>query len=316
MARYWVVSANVNGPRHQNKLPAWIKIILNNHSVYMGYDSETSGGRVFAEMSKNDVVLIEHGNRHQLVACGRVTSNKRATDPRVEGLGHSQFATLDPFEPLDEDPKRNGISFKATSYDGAAVARAIFELRRDDTRRTGDAKLCDWLDQKLERGKGRAANARNSLPTMVTVRLAKADFESDHEGYDVCTKERRFQALLREKKLVREFTLALRKQGRETSTCVYCTASTVLCCDVYEQKKRHLIEAKASCRREDIRMAIGQLFDYNYLAEAAGRGRSKLAILVPDRPPKDVEQLLDSIGIASIWQKNNRFADNRTGRFV
>jgi hypothetical protein len=58
--------------------------------------------------------------------------------------------------------------------------------------------------------------------------------------------------------------------------------------DAYDTKRHLLIEAKASVRREDIRMAIGQLFDYaRYLSP-----RPRLAVLTPDQPSNELLELL------------------------
>ena len=57
----------------------------------------------------------------------------------------------------------------------------------------------------------------------------------------------------------------------------------ILYCDLYQPTQKHLIEAKASARREDVRMAIGELLDYENLTRAAGLGKSKLAVLLPER---------------------------------
>jgi hypothetical protein len=92
--------------------------------------------------------------------------------------------------------------------------------------------------------------------------------------------------------------------------------STTLYCDAYEPERKHLIEAKASASRLDIRMAIGQLLDYDWLTQAAKMGKSQLAVLLPSRPNHDVEQLLDSLRIAAIWRENEGFADNRDSKFV
>jgi hypothetical protein len=59
--------------------------------------------------------------------------------------------------------------------------------------------------------------------------------------------------------------------------------------DAYDTKRHLLIEAKASVRREDIRMAIGQLFDYaRYLSP-----RPRLAVLTPERPTGELLKLLN-----------------------
>ena len=59
-------------------------------------------------------------------------------------------------------------------------------------------------------------------------------------------------------------------------------------------------------------MAIGQLFDYRRFIEPA----PACAVLLPDRPRPDVEELLRSAGISAVWKVDEAFEDNADGRFV
>jgi hypothetical protein len=80
--------------------------------------------------------------------------------------------------------------------------------------------------------------------------------------------------------------------------------------DAYDTKRHLLIEAKASARREDIRMAIGQLFDYaRYLSP-----RPRLAVLIPDRPTGELLKLLREHQILAIWRTSNGFTEFQGGR--
>ena len=289
MPRYWVVSANVNDKTSTRA--RWIETILRNKSAYMGWSAEYEKGRklgkVFARISAGDVVLIargpmlNHGADRKLVACGRVLSNHPKRDKRVTDLGHSQFAPLEPFKELDEDPSRSGISFKNTPYDGSPKPPAVYELSRADPYHPGSAKLCGWLDRKLAQGKLRIGHTKKKASTSVTAHTIETPGDPNPEGYDFRTKIQRIRAIRREGKLVGKFRLALERQGRKAVICVYSAVPAPLRCDLYEEKKRHLIEAKATSDREDVRMAIGQLFDYRYLAKKAGQGKSKLAVLLP-----------------------------------
>jgi hypothetical protein len=80
--------------------------------------------------------------------------------------------------------------------------------------------------------------------------------------------------------------------------------------DAYDTKRHLLIEAKASARRQDIRMAIGQLFDYaRYLSP-----RPRLAVLTPDRPTGELLKLLKDHQILAIWRTSNGFTESQGGR--
>lgn len=102
-------------------------------------------------------------------------------------------------------------------------------------------------------------------------------------------------------------------RGDRTSVAYDCGG---LLCDGSEKARRNLIEAKSSISREHIRMAVGQLLDY------AHRMRRKFdrlhhAILLPERPHRDILQWLESINIWVIWQtKKGQYLDNAKGRFT
>lgn len=86
---------------------------------------------------------------------------------------------------------------------------------------------------------------------------------------------------------------------------------------MYEPRKKILIEAKGSASREDVRMAIGQLLHYDLLTDTAGRSGCRLAVLLPERPSEDLEELLKSLRIGLIWQRaRGKFADSPKGQFV
>ena len=59
-------------------------------------------------------------------------------------------------------------------------------------------------------------------------------------------------------------------------------------------------------------MAIGQLADYRRFAPAG----AKLAVLTELRPHADLEELLETAGVACIWRNGADFEDNAKGTFV
>jgi hypothetical protein len=80
-------------------------------------------------------------------------------------------------------------------------------------------------------------------------------------------------------------------------------------CDAFLPERNALIEAKSSDSREAIRMAIGQLLDYQHLEGTS----PALAVLLPYEPNPDVRTFLDSLGIASIWPSGEGFRDSAYG---
>ena len=74
--------------------------------------------------------------------------------------------------------------------------------------------------------------------------------------------------------------------------------------DGWLSEKRLLIEAKSNTTREKIRMAIGQLLDYQRHITPKPK---KLAILVPKKPRDDLMNLLDNLNIMVIYPKKKDF---------
>ncbi len=70
-----------------------------------------------------------------------------------------------------------------------------------------------------------------------------------------------------------------------------------------------LVEAKSSVEKPHIRMAVGQLLDYWY--ELNGdKEPHHLAVLLPERPPKNVIALLEWADIGLMWFENGRLLVN------
>ncbi len=74
--------------------------------------------------------------------------------------------------------------------------------------------------------------------------------------------------------------------------------------DLYVPDRHLLVEAKSSAAREKLRLAIGQLLDYRRYLNPVPR----MCVLTPQKPADDMLELLDSLGIAAIWQANGGFA--------
>ncbi|MCM2420117.1 restriction endonuclease [Streptomyces sp. RKAG293] len=76
--------------------------------------------------------------------------------------------------------------------------------------------------------------------------------------------------------------------------------------DLHNVTSNVLIEGKGSVARESIRMAIGQLFDYQrYLTPTP-----TLALLVPLKPDQDMIDLCSRMSIEVIWPEDNGFTSS------
>lgn len=88
------------------------------------------------------------------------------------------------------------------------------------------------------------------------------------------------------------------------------TMANRLRCDLFDDVHENLIEAKAHATRESIRMAIGELADYKRFIKP-----KHVSVLLPQRPQRDLENLLSAEGIHAIWSEGKSFTDNARRRF-
>jgi len=123
-----------------------------------------------------------------------------------------------------------------------------------------------------------------------------------------------YTAARREQTLVLEYMDWLTASGREVVRFRVRPSGEAreLVCDVWEKTRNNLIEAKGTGSRGEVRMAVGQLFDYRRFVDPS----PACAVLLPDRPRPDVEELLTSVGIFAVWKDGALFVDNAGGRFM
>ncbi len=70
-----------------------------------------------------------------------------------------------------------------------------------------------------------------------------------------------------------------------------------------------LIEAKYHTGRGPIRMAVGQIKDYDFMeSEASGRGFECLALLLGDRPTESALRYLAREGVEAAWATHDGWA--------
>ena len=65
-----------------------------------------------------------------------------------------------------------------------------------------------------------------------------------------------------------------------------------------------LIEVKSSVESPHVRMAVGQLFDYWF--KLKGDEEPHLAVLLPERPTKEIEVFLEWLDVGLMWFQNER----------
>ncbi|MYR41587.1 restriction endonuclease [Streptomyces sp. SID5910] len=114
-----------------------------------------------------------------------------------------------------------------------------------------------------------------------------------------------YEAERRESKLVLDFSAYLRAKGYRVNRQRILPPgdeTRPLLTDLYVPDLDLLIEAKGSVTRENVRMALGQLIDYNRFVDAKYR-----AILVPSNPRPDLKDLVKAAGQVIIWPEGNGY---------
>lgn len=320
--RYWVVSPNVR--KHNWSLGDWKDLIKQTGTAIMGWPPTQKkgmrlGSKFANDIEKNDVILIARGRgaNREIVGCGRVASSallpqgkdqtllKLPNETQVQAPeSFGSYRLLDPFVVLED---QKWPSFKGVTYQ----IWAMYELKPVSP---DNARLCKWLDSKLANvGKGPTKNQKEktkkgksrqgTLPTT--------------EPYFLVTKAAAKRIEKAEAKLVNQYAdWLLKTHKREVlphSLPVVFSVDGVsghVSCDLYDEERRIMIEAKSTTDRHNIRMAIGQLFDYSNLMQLIRGKTVKCAMLLPKRLDSSMEEFLKTIHIAAIWKDHNSFIDN------
>jgi hypothetical protein len=119
--------------------------------------------------------------------------------------------------------------------------------------------------------------------------------EEQHTGTYVAGATEATTATRAEADLVLRFADWLRASGAEVSSHHYPATRPPLRNDLADDTGRRLWEAKASVSRSDIRMAVGQLLDYQRLEREDGWS---LGVLLPREPSADLAAFLATIPAA------------------
>jgi hypothetical protein len=176
------------------------------------------------------------------------------------------------------------------------------EFRQDAIYRISEDRF-----RKLTQGIPKKANSLNSR----FIEAQIVDSPRHHQlDYIFRSKTQIIQATKDEEPLVRDYRHWLERQERECRAARY----GKLQCDVFEERRRNLIEAKSSVRREYIRMAVGQLLDYAF---HIGKKfpNPNMAVLLPRKPDPSSIDWLPQLNISVIWRQKGTFFDNANGKF-
>jgi len=174
-------------------------------------------------------------------------------------------------------------------------------------------KLKDWQWEAFEDAWGTVTEA---LEGATITRIVSLPVQVPHVSRFAVEREAlSYESERREAELVSEYAKYLERKGCVVERCAFIVGEERMECDLFERTRRNLIEAKSSTDRIAIRMAVGQLLDYAFQGESQLQA-SRMAILLPEKPPKDIEAWLDSLNIKLIWSEVPAFLDNANGQFT
>ena len=207
----------------------------------------------------------------------------------------------------------NGVSLKLANFAAIDPAHPGKGMTRGGKR---DAEIWSEFHGDEDAVAAAATRVRKSLPWRAPPRLpfvvpAVRRRPLDRIGtrsFTIRLTRTESQGERRELLLVHDFAAQLTKASHDVCQHDYPieTATTVLSCDLFDETANVLYEAKSNTSRESVRMAVGQLFDYRRFDPAG----VDLAVLLPRRPPADLEAYLKACGVGLVWRQQDQFESN------
>jgi hypothetical protein len=302
MARqYWVVSPNVDGTG--KNVQEWKQETLRNRAAIMGWEPDNWGSNAMgprfaanpgarSKVQLGDIILIARGKKSADIVGFGVVKGSVKTERLPPWNQDVYLRELEPFKQCRKMPKSIPID---------AVLQHTWALVQLHPETNPEArKVCEWMERQLTE-----QEKHSKKPREVPLRKYK------RADYEVRALEQVKRLQRREEKLVHDYQRWLVTGGRQLTALKYGRNE----CDAWEAERHNLIEAKARTRREDVRMAVGQLFDYAFQMREQFETPNK-AILVPNQPPEDSVKWLEPLGIKLIWRSGQSFQDNAGGRFT
>lgn len=311
MKSFWVVSPNVGG-----RASEWVPIILREHIAVMGWSAKHKIGERFTRIPPKDVILIarRHRGRAEPIGFGVVWGSSEPGNARGEckrfdnPTRFGSLRNLAPFVPIRDVPR--GIPLPKT------VNHSMALVKLHPKRNPAHKRVCDWMEGLLRERNARRSSDLMSRETQAVqhskeVRLANLPGNRDYD-YKFHPKRAIVRARKKEARLLEAYRSWIEKKHGYVPKALKAMGLTN---DCFDERRCNLIEAKASVKREDIRMAVGQLFDYGFYA-AKRFGKLDRAILLPKEPAADVIEWLQPLDIGVIWRVRRGFRDNAGKRFV
>jgi 5-methylcytosine-specific restriction protein A len=227
------------------------------------------------ELSGRNLTLADHADRglrvRLFVADGITEGTKATKSQRYAG----EFR-VDPEQPftMEDGPDKNGDGRKLLVFRLVPVGEvgSVFEA--------------------TSQGK----HARHPLTSLVPIETINTlEFTQSRD-------EANIEAERREAALVTAFAEYLESVGHESARHRIAIPDSThpLFTDIVDVTDGTLYEAKGSANRHNIRLAIGQLFDYRRWLDPEPQS---ISVLLPTEPAPDMRSLLEALGIGCVWQE-------------
>lgn len=261
--------------------PAWAEEeLILALDLYLRAGSLDAKEQAVTDLSRDLNALTVHAER---------PDEARVRDPISVAQKLANFAALDPNHSgrgITRDGKRDSEVWDryASNEDGLYEAAAAIR-------------------------QGRGSPTAHSLQHS-RVQVVETDVEAQNvEEFQVVPPDQVIEANRREQTLVRAYQAHLTDQGHCVKKNSYKQPGyrSPLSCDLIDATDQVLYEAKGDVRRESVRMAIGQLFDYRQFEP----GSMSFAVLLPRKPTEDLIELLHSVGVSAVWRTADGFAESQ-----
>lgn len=259
--------------------------------VYDGFADDGSA-YYYTGAGQNGDQVLTHSNAPIAKASERGSPIQLfAADGFVPGTGTKRQRyigefILDPIEPVQRMP--------ALSADGAEV-RTVLVFRL--------LPIADVPSQLVDAA-GRSQLPSEPFAVEVPTEINSAEFfETAGSAGQI--------AVRRESDLVASFLASQPDRGFSRWAINLPAERTRLLTDVYDERDHVLYEAKAIAGRSDLRMAVGQLYDYRRHIDVADL---RCSVLLPARPTADLRDLLVDTGLGLVYREQNAFNFELAGK--
>lgn len=278
------------------KNPRWsVEEVILALDVYLQHGLLDDTDPIVVQLSEDLNALEVHEQR---------PDESRWRNANSASLKLSNLAHFDPGYPgvgMRGGSKLDGILLQRLSPYPDLVARIAYEVRNGARFDLEDLPKGDVASQEP---------LSNPAPSgKITSTFGSVEQHHAKGGFTVHRTVEEVQAARVEQPLVIRFCQFVEKHGYGSGRRTYRLDGVDYPCDVVLPDVNLLIEAKSRVSRTYLRMAVGQLKDYDFMhAEETGAGYDAWAVLLRGRPTDSAIRFLQRERVGAIWAVNDAWA--------